>query len=75
MKLIDIIKGNTATFERLRQEKMHYSIKTKTSIVYFYIPLSDTKGGTFNNTDKASIFMRWIRKCRDSDELVSVKLK
>jgi len=28
----------------------------------FPVPISDTAGATFNNEDKAILFMRWIRK-------------
>lgn len=32
------------------------------AIFSFPVPINDTSGGTFLRSDKASIFMRWIRK-------------
>ena len=42
-------------------------------VYMFNIPIEDTDGAEFLRDDKAIIFMRWIRKAIDNNELIKIK--
>jgi len=59
--LKDLVQGKVK-FKYVRDKSLWYS--TECGFI-FPVPLSDTAGATFNVEDKASYFMRWIRKYRE----------
>ena len=54
-----VIDGKKAKFVFYRDSILHY--KTECGFI-FTIPVSDTKGASFNAEEKAVHLMRWIRK-------------
>ena len=52
------IKGKV-TFCHYRKGNLYYLTETG---LLFPVPIEDTGDATFNNTDKAILFMRYIRK-------------
>jgi len=68
--LTEIVKQK-AEFESLRCNTAYYKVAMPDGTVYsFNIALSDIGQGTLLAKDKAIYFMRWIRKCIDSNELL-----
>lgn len=77
--LVKIVKGNTATLEFCRGGKLFYSVKVDKTTYTFPIDVTDRAevgDATFELTDKASMFMRYIRKAinalegDDSDAMI-----
>ena len=65
MNIKDLVKDQTVHFEFYRQGELWY----RTSNGFdFPVPISDAGDGVFNHTDKAILFMRYIRKHLDSIE-------
>jgi hypothetical protein len=62
----DIIKDNIVEFYYYRKGFLYYRISLvvngKLNNYQFPVPLSDTGDATFNATDKAIFFMRYINK-------------
>lgn len=55
--------GVKATLDRAADGALWYVIAYGEGRTFeFPVPFEDTKGGTFNPTDDASVFRRWIRK-------------
>ena len=61
-KLVQIVKGKQVKFEFYRKGELWYSIEVQDDKLLFPVPISDTGDGTFNASDKATMFMRYIRK-------------
>ena len=59
-KLIDHVKGNTVTFEYYRDSQLWYRVNETDYL--FPVPVADIGNATFLATDKAELFMRYIRK-------------
>lgn len=51
--------GQTVTFEYYQDNELWYSTECG---FMFPVPVSDTGNAVFKNEDKATFFMRWIRK-------------
>ena len=65
--LAKMAKGNTVTFafykeNKLKEGELWYEIKVADKIFQFPVPISEVGEATFLSTDKATIFMRYIRK-------------
>lgn len=60
-----VIDGKQATFAFYRDDTLYY--ETECGFI-FAIPVSDTKGASFNAQEKAVHLMRWIRKQIDDNE-------
>ena len=60
-ELKDCIKGNV-TFIFYRAESLWYECENK---FIFPVPVNDTGDATFLSTDRAMLFMRYIRKYID----------
>lgn len=59
-KITDLVGGDKRVhFTSFKNEELWY--KTDSGFE-FSVPLADTAGAEFLSTDKASLFMRWIRK-------------
>lgn len=54
--------GKVVEFSHFCEGHLYYRTEDGT---IFPIPLDDTRGATFNRTDKAIYFMRWMRKYND----------
>lgn len=59
MTLKEMVKNKTAKFVYYRDKELWY--ETEDGFL-FPIPIADAGTATFNATDKAIFFMRWIRK-------------
>jgi len=65
--LAKMVKGNTVAFSfykenKLKEGELWYEIKVLDKIFHFPVPISEVGEATFLSTDKATIFMRYIRK-------------
>lgn len=56
----DLVKDNTVTFQFYRDGSLWYQVEGHDFI--FPVPISDIGTATFNATEKAILFMRYIRK-------------
>lgn len=72
-KIIDIIKNNTAKFFYYRKGLLYYSINVDCYTYIFPVPIDDTGDATFNVEDKASLFLRWLRKSDTDGTLQCIK--
>lgn len=73
MKITDLVKNdNTVKFSYYRKGFMFYLIQFEDKTYQFPVPISDLGDATLLGTDKAMIFMRYIRKAIESNELVQV---
>ena len=64
MDIKDIVKDNTVHFARYRQGYAYYTVHVATDAAdyTFPVPLDDIGDATLLATDKAMVFMRYIRK-------------
>ncbi len=60
MNIKDLVKNKYVIFEYYRDGQLWYSVEGE--IFTFPVPISDIGSATFNRTDKAIMFMRYIRK-------------
>lgn len=58
MSIKELIKGRV-NFQYFRKGNLYYQTE---SGFLFPVPVEDTGDATFSKEDKASFFMRWIRK-------------
>ena len=63
--LVEMIKGKKVYFKYYRKGELWY--ETEDGFM-FPVPISDTGDGQFNSEDKATLFMRYIRKYKESME-------
>jgi hypothetical protein len=64
-KLIDIIKNRTAILGYCKSGRLYYNILVENTLYTFPVDVTDRNevgDATFELTDKASIFMRYINK-------------
>jgi hypothetical protein len=74
-KIVDLIKNNTAKFSHYRKGLLYYYINIDNCTYNFPVPIVDTDDATFSAEDKASMFLRWIRKADETDQLVMTEKK
>lgn len=72
MNLKDIIKDNTVNFSCYRAGHLYYNVSYDNVTYEFPIPIEDIGDATFEATDKAIMFMRYIRKAMSDNTLVKV---
>jgi hypothetical protein len=60
MNIKDLVKNKTVKFIMYRKQELWYEVEGTNFV--FPVPIADTGDGTFLNSDKAMIFMRYIRK-------------
>ena len=74
MNITRFVKNNTVQFSRLRHGIAYYMIKdTESEQVYqFPVNLEDINDATLEATDKAIMFMRYIRKAMEDNTFVAV---
>ncbi len=70
MKLKDLIKDNLVMFEYVTKDEATYSIEYNELCYFFKVPLSDIGTGVLKPKDKAIMFMRWIGKALEANELI-----
>lgn len=74
LSITDLVKGNYAYFDSMRNGFLYYNIDMETSTglltMQFNIPIADFDGTTVHSREKAMTFMRWIHKAKESGELV-----
>lgn len=58
-KLLDMVKDKNVKFSHYKENELWYSTECG---FMFPVPVSDTGNAEFKNEDKATFFMRWIRK-------------
>lgn len=58
-KVIDMVKDKQVTFQFYRNGQLIYHTECGFE---FSVPVSDTGDAAFNAVDKATLFMRWIRR-------------
>jgi len=59
MKLTDLIKGKTATFVEFHGGNLFYEID---GMFRFPVPVDELQGASISSTEKASVFMKWIKR-------------
>jgi hypothetical protein len=72
MDIKDIVKDNTVRFARYRQGIAYYTVRVPSDGVeyMFPVPLSDIGDATLLASDKAVVFMRYIRKALEDKTFV-----
>ena len=63
--LKEIVKGNKVYFSYYRTGNLYYSVEVDEKKYEFPVPISDTGEASFENEDKAMLYMRYIRKALD----------
>ncbi len=58
-KLLHMVKNKNVKFSHYKENELWYSTECG---FMFPVPVSDTGNAEFKNEDKATFFMRWIRK-------------
>jgi hypothetical protein len=72
MDIKEIVKNNTVHFARYRQGYAYYTIRVPSEGIdyIFPVPLSDIGDATLLATDKAMVFMRYIRQALEDKTFV-----
>jgi hypothetical protein len=70
--IVRIVKDNSVRFLKLRAGVAYYAVAVpgEAGEFCFPVPLSDVGGATLEATDKAVLFMRYIRKALDEGTFV-----
>ena len=69
-KLKDILINNKVNFSYYRAGVLYYKIAFEGNMYEFPVPVEDVGDATFNTEDKASFFMRYIRKAIEGNAFV-----
>jgi len=72
LKLKDIVKNNFVHFNSYRTGFFHYIVKVNNIIYQFPIDREDIGQATLLATDKAIMYMRWIRKAIENGQFVKI---
>jgi hypothetical protein len=72
MDIKDIVKNNTVRFAKYRQGVAYYAVRVpaEDADYIFPVPLSDIGDATLLATDKAMVFMRYIRRAIEDKTFV-----
>ena len=75
MNVKEIVKGNEVRFLRYRRGHAYYAVRvpSEDADYMFPVPLSDIGDATLLATDKAIVFMRYIRKAIEDRTFVRVR--
>jgi hypothetical protein len=71
--LKDLVKNNRVRFSHYRKGYMYYLVGYEDQSWQFPVPLDDVEDATLLQEDKAMLFMRYIRKAINSQELVPAR--
>lgn len=74
-KLINLIKDNKVHFDFYQDKTLYYYLLYQGYKYIFPITVEEAKGGCFTAEDKAILFMRWIRKSIEADEMIVEPIK
>ena len=71
----DIVKDNVVEFRSMESERAQYAVldKASGSRLVFDVPLSDVGDATLGFSEKAIMFMRYIRKALDAGTMIVEK--
>lgn len=58
MKLTELIKGKTAVFVEFHSGNLFYRVDD----FKFPVPVGELHGSSIKSSEKASVFLKWIRK-------------
>ena len=72
LNLIDIVKNNTVHFDSYKNGYFYYTVKVNEQVYRFPVELIDIGAATMQATDKALIYMRWIRKALEGNQFVKI---
>ncbi|MCB0631289.1 MAG: hypothetical protein KDD15_16200 [Lewinella sp.] len=74
MTLKEIVKDNRVYFNSYRKGVLYYRVAVDGKNYRFPVPIEDTGDATFLDSDKAMLFMRYIRKAlkENTFELLAV---
>lgn len=64
MKLKDLIKGKTAVFTEYHGGNLFYQVGS----FRFPVPVDELHGASIKAEEKASVFMKWIKRANDQIE-------
>ena len=70
--ITELVKNNFVHFDFYRQGHFHYKLITNEREFTFPVPLEDISGATLNATDKALVFMRWIRRAIEDKTFIKL---
>jgi hypothetical protein len=72
MDIKEIVKNNEVRFAKYRQGYAYYTVRVPSDGIdyMFPVPLSDIGDATLHATDKALVFMRYIRKALEEGTFV-----
>ena len=68
-----LVKNNKVRFDFYRAGVMYYTVTSEEKTYRFPVPLDDIGDATLLAEDKAILFMRYIRKAINSNELETVQ--
>lgn len=76
-ELKSLIKNNVVNFDFYRSNVMYYTVYDPSDGKYYRFPvrLNDAGEATLLAEDKAILYMRWIRKAQENNELHEVYKK
>lgn len=72
--ITQLIKNNTVLFDSYRQQHFYYRIAHNEKSFIFPVPIDDVGTATLLATDKAIVFMRWIRKSMEDQTFCEIEL-
>ena len=74
MNIKDIVKDNFCHFQKYRKGNLYYRVMIygNGEVYEFPVPTEDCGDATFPSSDKAILFMRYIRKAIDDGTFVKV---
>ena len=72
LSIKEIVKDNHVFFSHYRAGYLYYNIDVNSERYVFPVPIEDIGDATFNNKDRAMLFMRYIRKAIDDGTFVKV---
>ena len=72
MDIKEIVKDNKVLFAKYRQGYAYYTVRVPSEGIdyMFPVPLSDIGDATLHATDKALVFMRYVRKALEEGAFV-----
>lgn len=70
--IIDIIKDKTVYFDSYRAGFFYYRLRVDSKVYQFTVDIEDIGDATLNNSGKAIIFMRWIRKAIENNQFILI---
>ena len=72
LSIKEIVKDNHVFFSHYRAGYLYYFIDVNGETFMFPVPIEDIGDATFNNKDRAMLFMRYIRKSITDNTFVKI---